>query len=884
LCSGPAEGTILSVRPVQTFGVIPSLPPAVEALREIAYNVHWAWNHEAIELFRRLDRDLWESSGHNPVLMLGTIDQQRLEDAAANDAFLDHVRRTSVSLDLYRSTERTWFQRTTTGRPDAGSIAYFSAEFGLTECLSIFAGGLGMLAGDHLKSASDLGVPLTGIGLLYQQGYFRQYLNQAGWQQEAYEDNDFHNLPVSPAIDAAGRPLVVQVQFPGRPVAAQVWRVQTGRVPLYLLDTNFDGNARSEDRDITNQLYGGDLEMRLKQEILLGIGGYRALEALGLAPTVFHINEGHSAFLVLERVRHLMELHHLNFAEARELASAGIVFTTHTPVEAGHDYFPLDMMDRYFGDYSRSFGISRDEFVALGRAPGSDQFCMTVLALRFASRANGVSKLHGEVSRAMWQKLWPQLPVDEVPIGHVTNGVHFQSWTSLEIKRLYDRYLGYDWRDEPAKGDVWSRINSIPTEELWRTHELRRERLVSWARRRVRDQRIRRGSPQLEVDAADEALDPDALTIGFARRFATYKRATLLLRDLPRLRRILEDKSRPVQFIFAGKAHPRDDAGKELIRQITELSRQPDLGRHIIFLENYDMAVARYLVQGVDVWLNTPLRPLEASGTSGMKAAANGALNCSVPDGWWDEVWNDPGNPHTIGWSIGKGEAYSDPQYQDQVEAEALYDLLEHDIIPTFYQRGADRLPRKWIERMKSSIASLCPFVNTHRMVSDYVTQSYLPAHEHFSALAADGAARARALNAALDRIRREWPHVRIESIEQGAGANIVVGATLRVRARVQLGELTPADVAVELYMGKLNAAGDIVEATPVPMRAGGAQGPQSYIFDVEAPCRLSGRHGYTIRVRPRHPDMEVSAIPGLLCWAAVGVSKTGAVLGPMPA
>jgi starch phosphorylase len=864
------------MKPIRTFTVIPSLPAPIEGLRVVAYNLRWAWNHEAIELFRRLDRDLWESSGHNPVLMLGAIEQDKLEAAARDDAFLAHLNRVSDELESYLTGESTWFHKMCSHQADKPLVAYFSLEFGLTECLSIFAGGLGILAGDHLKSASDLGIPLVGVGLLYQQGYFRQYLNQAGWQQEEYPNNDFHNLPVSPACGRDGKLLVVEVAFPGRQVKAQVWRVQVGRVALFLLDTNFSGNARPEDRDITDQLYGGDHEMRIRQEIVLGIGGYRVLEALGLEPTVYHMNEGHSAFLALERVRRLMETRRLAFAEASQLASASLVFTTHTPVEAGHDYFSVEQMDRYFGDYARALGISRQEFLALGRRSPSDdgEFCMTVLALRLASYRNGVSKLHGQISRRMWQPLWPGVPVEEIPIGHITNGVHFRSWISLEMNQLYDRYLGPNWREEPANSDVWNRVHTIPAEELWRTHERRRERLVSWARLRVLNQRIRRSAPPAEIEAADEVLDPDALTIGFARRFATYKRATLLLRDLDRLKRILCDAARPVQLIFAGKAHPRDDAGKELIRQITTFSRQKELGRNLVFLEDYDVAVARYLVQGVDVWLNTPLRPQEASGTSGMKAAANGALNLSTLDGWWDEVWRSPVRPEGIGWAIGKGETYDNREYQDQVEAEALYDLLERDVIPTFYDRGPDRLPRRWIGRMKSSIGTLCRFVNTHRMVSDYTCGFYSKADVQFRRLEADGAARARALAAWMARVRAGWQHVRVEAVEDGPGRALLVGANFGARARIQLGPLTPDDVAVELYLGRLDPAGEILEAGLTPMPPNGRDAQGRYLFEATSvPCSKSGLHGFTIRVRPHHPDLPGAEggtpfLPGLIAWA----------------
>lgn len=858
------------MRPVQTFSVTPRLPKEIEPLLVLAYNLRWSWSHDTIELFRRLDRGLWETSGHNPVRLLGSIEQRKLESAAKDDSFLAHMHRVVATLQPYMQNDGTWFHRVWRDQSDAPLIAYFSAEFGLTECLSIFAGGLGILAGDHLKSVSDLGVPLIGVGLLYQQGYFRQYLSQSGWQQEAYEDNDFHNLPLTLVSTNDGRPLVVEVDL-GHPVFAQVWKVQVGRVTLYLLDTNFGQNSRTEDRDITDQLYGGDREMRIRQEIVLGIGGYRALKALGLVPTVYHMNEGHSAFLALEHVRSLMEKYAMSFAEARELAAPGLVFTTHTPVKAGHDYFSDELMNRYFSEMARKLGISQADFLNLGRAEGTGEFCMTVLALRLASRSNGVSKLHGEVSRQMWQSLWPNVPVDEIPIGHITNGVHFRSWISLEMNQLYDRYLGPNWREEPANSDVWSGAYSIPAEELWRTHERRRERLVGWARRRVRDQRVRRGAPQAEMEAADEILDPDALTIGFARRFATYKRATLVFRDMERLRRILTDKTRPVQLIFAGKAHPQDEAGKHLIQQITEVSRDPELGRRIIFLEDYDMAIARYLVQGVDVWLNTPLRPNEASGTSGMKAAANGVLNLSTLDGWWDEVWNNPENSHKIGWAIGKGESYDDLNYQEQVEAEALYDLLERDVVPTFYERGADRIPRKWVDRMKTSIASLCHFVNTHRMVSDYVKDYYIPNHQHFRALAENNAERGRALASAMQRLRDEWRNVAVGRVEE-APSESVAAAPIRVRAHVQLGKLQPQDVVVELYLGRVDTRGEIFQGRSVAMQPETSSG-SDYVYAGETTLAESGLHGFTIRIRPHHPDLSISFVPGLIAWANGGRS-----------
>ena len=860
------------MKPIRTFKIIPRLPASLSRLRELAFNLNWAWNHDTIELFRRLDSDLWETSGHNPVMMLGRIEQQRLEEAAADDSFLAHLERVCRSFDDYVTDKASWFNHAY-GAREKPLIAYCSAEFGLTECLSVFAGGLGILAGDHLKSASDLGVPLVGVGLLYQQGYFRQYLNSSGWQQEAYEDNDFHTLPLLLERREDGRPVTVEVTYPEGKVAAQVWSVRVGRVPLYLLDTNLPANGRSEDRDITDQLYGGDLNNRIRQEILLGIGGYRALEALGLEPTVYHMNEGHSAFLALERTRRLMEKHQLSFSEARAVASASLVFTTHTPVQAGHDYFPPQLMDHYFGQYFPRLGITWAEFLGLGRRNPFDdreEFCMTVLALRMAAYSNGVSRLHGEVSRGVWQSMWPGLPAKEIPITHVTNGVHFRSWISLEMNQLYDRYLGPSWREQPVEKNIWQRVETIPAEELWRTHERRRVRLVAFARRRLREQLVRRGVPRSEVEAADEVLDPEALTIGFARRFATYKRATLILRDPDRLARILNNADRPVQIIFAGKAHPRDDAGKELIRQIVSLGRQPALRRRVVFLEDYDMSVARYLVQGVDVWLNTPLRPNEASGTSGMKAIANGVLNLSIPDGWWDET---PGMSNhgrgLTGWTIGRGETYDNRDYQDQVEASALYDILERDVVPTFYDRRADGLPRRWIEHMKSCIGSLCWFFNTNRMVREYCERFYLNADAKYRDLAAGDAARAKALAAWMKKIREAWPQVRLEIVDSTLPDELLAGQDICVQARVQPGKLTTDDLAVELYLGRLNADGEIVDAISAPMEPVRQAGIWHLYQATITPKTGSGMHGFTARVLCRHRDLSSPFVPGIIAWSS---------------
>ena len=863
------------MRPSHTFRVIPALPPKLERVRELAHNLWWSWNHEAIGLFRRLDRDLWESTGHNPVLMLGSIRQERLEQMAEDDGFLAHTDRVCRLFDRYLSSQSTWYNKAFGVAVKDGAnggvghrFAYFSAEFGLTESLGIYAGGLGILAGDHLKSASDLGLPLVAVGLLYQQGYFRQYLNPDGWQQELYPENDFYNLPLTLERQLSGAPLLIEVEYPGRVVKAQVWRAQVGRVPLYLLDTNIEAN-RPDDRDITDQLYGGDDEMRIRQEIILGIGGIRALEALGLRPTVCHMNEGHSAFLALERIRLLMEEHSLAFAQAREAATAGNVFTTHTPVPAGIDWFRPDLVDRYFSHYYPSLGISRHEFLGLGRTDPGDTngyFCMAILAMRLANRTNGVSQLHARVSREMWHEVWPQLPSAEVPIIGITNGIHPRSWISHDMADLYDRYLGPRWVERPAELSAWQRVMRIPDEELWRTHERRRERLVAFSRRRLRRQLEQRGSRPSEIRQAEEVLDPEALTIGFARRFATYKRATLLFHDLERLARIVGDRDRPMQIIFAGKAHPRDNPGKELIRQIIHHARRPEFRNRIVFIEDYDMTVARYLLQGVDVWLNTPRRPHEASGTSGMKATANGALNLSILDGWWDEAYT----PET-GWAIGRGEEYGSDQvgYQDEVEANALYDLLEKEILPTFYERGRDGLPRGWTARMKAAMRDHAGLFNTNRMVRDYTELCYEPSAERSVRLMRDDLERAKALAAWKSKVHQQWPKLRIERVwaDNARGQGLKVGDQLQVQAQVHLGELKPTDVSVELYHGPLDAEGLIGQGQALPTLIAQSKGKGIYIFAGAISCRTSGRHGYAVRIVPKHEDLDSPFEMNLVLW-----------------
>lgn len=854
------------VHPIYTYTIAPSLPQDLECLRDLAYNLLWTWDHELLELFMRLDRDLWEQTNHNPARMLGSIKQERLDAVVHDEAFLAQLERAWERYLEYMDARSSWGQKAHHLMDQQGPmVAYFSAEFGLTECLPNYSGGLGILSGDHLKAASDLGVPLVGVGLLYQQGYFRQYLNADGWQQERYPENDFYTLPVQLERRADGPPVTISVAYPGRVAVAQVWRVQVGRVSLYLLDTNLPSNA-PEDQDITDQLYGGDRETRIKQEIMLGIGGYRALQAVGIQPAVCHINEGHAAFLSLERCRMLMQAHGLSFAEAREAAMAGTVFTTHTPVPAGNDYFVPALMDKYFADYYKEMGLSRQEFLGLGRQnPYNDfeDFCMTVLALHMAAYSNGVSRLHGAVSRKMWQGIWPGIPVEDVPITSVTNGVHAPSWISRDMAGLFDRYIGPRWRTDPGDYAQWGRVHQIPDEELWRTHERRRERLVAFARGRLRTQLEARGAPPSEVAQAAEVLDPEALTIGFARRFATYKRATLLLRDAERLMRILSNKERPVQLIFAGKSHPRDNPGKELIRQIIHFERRPEVRRRMVFIEDYDMVVARYLVQGVDIWLNTPRRPLEASGTSGMKATLNGAINLSVLDGWWAE-----GYSVNTGWAIGRGEEYGDDVYQDEVESNALYDLLEKEVVPLFYARGVDDLPRAWIGRMKTAMRAICPDFNTNRMVSQYTEDFYLPALNRYKLLVDNQSARAQSLAAWKSHVRQNWADLDIVTVEADAHEGMSVRDTLGVRVWLDIGQLTPDDIAVELYYGQLDARGEILWPKVTAMSPSGCVNGTRHEFVGSIVPQTSGRHGYTVRILPQHVDLDDPYKTGLVLWA----------------
>ncbi|MFC1485445.1 alpha-glucan family phosphorylase [Candidatus Latescibacterota bacterium] len=850
------------MKPVKSFIVKASLPKPLEPLRELVFNLAWSWNPQAVNLFYRLDRKLWEETYHNPVNIIGRISQDRLDSLEKDEGIITQLARIRDQHEKYLKGS-SWYSKNIE-KTEEKSIAYFSLEFGLVECLPIYSGGLGILAGDHLKSASDLGIPLVGVGLLYQEGFFRQYLNSDGWQQESYTDNDFYNIPVTPVIDKDGTDLKVEVDFPDGQVFAKVWQIQVGRVPLYLLDTNIAENSPDK-RVITVSLYGGDSEMRIRQEILLSIGGVRALHAMDIWPTVFHMNEGHVAFLALERIRVLMEQKHLTFAEAQVLASAGNVFTTHTPVPAGHDRFSPELMKKYFARFAQELGLTIEEFLRQGRinpkSPTED-FCMTVLALKCADKTNAVSLLHMNVSKDMWKDLYAGFPVNEVPISHITNGIHLASWVSNDMVDLFERYLGPRWRTEPASSEIWNRVNDIPEEEIWRTHEIRRERLVTFARHRLQAQMKRRGASEVEINTAAGVLNSKALTIGLARRFATYKRIDLIFRDPERLARILKSPDRPVQIIIAGKAHPHDDQGKAIIRKIVHYTRRYDVRSHIVFVEDYDINVARYLVQGADVWLNTPRRPLEASGTSGMKAAANGALNLSVLDGWWDE-----GYAIDVGWSIGSGEVYANPDYQDEVESEALYTILEQDIVPLFYETGEGDLPRRWIRKMKSSMSRLVPFFNTHRMVHEYFSNCYQPAIKRFKKLEQDNAQLTRDFSIWRQYISENWDAVAIKNVESADGGIYTVGSSQIITATIKLGKLKPEDVRVELYAGAVDANESLVDAVPIRMKFKG-KNRDNYVFEGEMPFTRSGRMGFSLRVIPSHPIEATYQDHMLIKWA----------------
>jgi starch phosphorylase len=851
--------------PLHVFSIIPKLPSALEPLWFLAKNYWFVWNNDIEDLLRDIDPVLWETSYKNPVWLLNHVSQERY-NALAEDAY--YINRLSMQVDSlkrYLGVPSPYaFEGVAAGSP---AIAYLSLEFGVGLCLPVYSGGLGILAGDHLKSASDLNVPLVGIGLAYLQGYFRQYMTPDGWQQERYPDYDFEQMPMQPATTPAGDPAVVHMDIAGRPLAAQIWEAKVGRISLYLLDTNIAENPE-DFRTITARLYGGDLVMRIRQEILLGVGGIKALRILGLDPKVIHMNEGHSAFAGLERVRLSMKESNLSFEVAVELAASGSIFTTHTPVPAGNDRFPPDLMQQYFEGYARDMGLAFKVFLGLGREdPRNDaeDFCMTVLALKLSRFNNGVSALHGKVSRKMWHKIWEQFPVDDVPIGSVTNGTHAPTWVAPEMGRLYDRYLGTTWREDLDCRRIWRMADNIPDMEIWRTHERLRGRLVDFVRRRLRAQLQDQGCRNKDLQMVEGVLNPEALTVGFARRFATYKRARLILQDLDSLTRVVSDKIRPVQFVFAGKAHPQDNGGKQLMKEIISRCREPEFRMSMVFIEDYDMEIASYLIAGCDIWLNNPRRPLEACGTSGMKAMFNGVLQFSTLDGWWDEAWK-PDN--SLGWAIGKGEDYDDPEYQDQVELQTLYKVLESEIIPDFYERDRSNLPASWVKRMKAALVEFGPRFHSHRMVQEYMNSAYIPACNSLNSLYKNNFAPARELSEWRMNVMTKWGRLKVTDVETSKENTLYVGESLNVSAVAYLADLPPEHVGLEIYLGPLGQDNSFMTRGLISMQPEGAvvDGKQKYSGKINAV--EAGRYGFTVRAVPVHPLLPSAYSLGLVRWA----------------
>ncbi len=846
------------------YSVIPQLPAVLEPLREIAFNLWFSWNYDAVDLFEELDPVLWESCYHNPVKLLQKVRQARLREVVEDDGFMRRMHEVSTRFHNYLAGKDTWFSKQASVE-FSGPIAYFSAEFGLHESVPEYSGGLGILAGDHCKAASDLGLPFVAVGLLYRHGYFKQRLDKDGWQEAAEMNIDFNELPIHEARRPDGSIVTVEVDILGRPVTAKIWEIKVGRIPIYFLDTDLSQN-REEDRLITAELYGGDIEMRIRQEIVLGIGGARALRALGIQPSVYHMNEGHAAFLGIERIRQLMLDQGIEFYPALQVTTASGVFTTHTPVPAGNDAFHPDLVRRYFGNFIKDLKIDIEEFLKFGRPwnyQPTDPFNMTILALRMSRRANGVSACHGEVSRRMWTGVWPNTPVQEVPIGSVTNGIHLHTWLAPEMKALYAKYFGEGWEDQIGDHDLWRRVSDIPDEELWNTHLRLKRQLVDFVRMRVRQHRERLGESSDRLRSAGLLLDPEVLTVGFARRFATYKRALLLFKDMDRFRALLNKPDRPVQFIFAGKAHPRDEAGKRLIQQLYKIVNDPEFHGKVVFVEDYDTNVARHLVQGVDVWLNNPLRPLEASGTSGQKVPPNGGINLSVLDGWWCEGYNKKN-----GWAIGEDLIDGPPDLQDEVDTKSLFAILDKQAIPLYYAKPDGRLPLAWINLMRESIRSVSPVYNTWRMVQDYTGKYYAPAAHRGARLSANNFADAKEIAMWKVKMRDAWPQVSVAQIscDHQKPYEILVGEKIGIQARVFLGNIGPENATVEAYCGEAHD-GQLTNPQIVQLQMKSKEADGSYLYTGSIDASESGAYGFNVRVMPSHPSLTQKHELRLMTW-----------------
>jgi starch phosphorylase len=845
-------GKVRGVRAIRRFTVRPVLPERLAALGDLAHNLRWSWHPETQDLFAAIDGDAWATSGHDPVRLLGAVSVERLDELAGDEAFLRRLDAARDDLNQYLTGDR-WYQ--SLGDQAPRSIAYFSPEYGITAVLPQYSGGLGILAGDHLKTASDLGVPIVGVGLLYRHGYFKQSLSREGWQEDTYPIIDPDGLPMSQLRQSDGTPAQVSVGLPGGDrILARIWVARVGRVPLLLLDSDVEENSEVL-RDVTDRLYGGNTEHRLRQEMLLGIGGVRALRVYcritgAPAPEVFHTNEGHAGFLGLERIRELTEgPDALDFETALEVTRAGTVFTTHTPVPAGIDRFPRELVEQYFGGNNAARGVSVERILALGCEDyeGGDPsvFNMAVMGLRLAQRANGVSQLHGKVSRGMFGGLWPQFDADERPIGAITNGVHAPTWVAREVFELAAE-IGIDTDGHPE--DTFASADKVPAHRIWETKRILREKLVADARARLAASYQHRGLAPAELKWTRTALDPDVLTIGFARRVPSYKRLTLMLRDPERLKRLLLHPERPVQLVIAGKAHPADEGGKRLIQEIVRFADDPEVRHRIVFLPNYDMAMAQPLYPGCDVWLNNPLRPYEACGTSGMKAALNGGLNLSILDGWWDE-WYDGHN----GWAIPSADGVEDPDRRDDIEGAALYDLIENEVAPRFYDHDEDGLPIRWIEMVRHTLRSLGPKVLATRMVRDYVEQLYTPSAASSRALNHDFAG-ALELAHWKQRVAAAWSDVAIDHVDSsGVGDTAEIGQTLGVTVYVSLGRLSPEDVDVQVVHGRIRHNDELVDTRVESLRLAESYEAGRHRYEGAVALRQSGPFGYTTRILPKH-------------------------------
>ncbi|MEA1949212.1 MAG: alpha-glucan family phosphorylase [Thermodesulfobacteriota bacterium] len=846
---------------ILTYQVYPAIPKPLAFLEVLSRNLWWCWKQDAITLFRRVEPQLWIESRGNPIQLLSNVSQTRLEELAADDSFLDHLKRVE---DRYTKRVMDNAEPSRSIYEKFGPVAYFSMEFGVNENIPIFAGGLGVLAGDYLKAASNMAMPLVGIGLLYRKGYFRQYLDQEGLQQEEYPEIEFYYLPLERARDPQGNEITISITGPQGEIYAFVWRIRVGRTSLFLLDTNLPENT-PEGREITARLYVAEPKIRLAQEFLLGVGGIRALAAMGIFPSICHMNEGHSAFSALERLAMFMERYHIDLKTALQIIPRCTVFTTHTPVPAGHDSFPVDLVKPWIRLLQERLGAGEEEILSWGQPEdlGKDApLSMSILGLRMSQYRNGVSCLHGRTARKMWAYMWSGRPEDEIPISHVTNGMHVSTFISQEIWPLFERYLGPEWYMSSRRPENINRIDEIYDDEIWRAHEMSRSRLIRTCRGLLKQQYERRNAPKSDIDKIEAVLNPDVLTIAFARRFAAYKRAHLLFQDPERLATILNNETRPVQIIFAGKAHPQDNKGKEIIKRVIEFIRRPEFRQRAVFIEGYDMALARSLVQGADVWLSTPRRPFEACGTSGMKAAINGVLNVSILDGWWCEGYSEE-----RGWRIGGGEEYIDSAYQDDTESHALYNVLENSVIPCFYEEREGELPKRWIQMMKASIKMAMKDFCSLRMVGEYEDRYYIPIIHRLKTLLKKNGLEACNLALQEERLHNMWKDIRIGLPVQTRKGPFRVGESFEVTVEVSLGELNPEEVIVELYNGHMKAVDALEGINTIPMTVVEDLGNGNYRYGCQVPCELSGRYGFTARATPAGDDY-MKNIPNLITWS----------------